>query len=545
MLIVVTERTGSDDKGKRDVEKRVMVRSVISSAILLLALALSSCGGGSGGGSTSGSLPPSRPAGKISGTAFDGLVVGGDVAIYDFSNGTKGALLGTAITDGNGLYSVSIVSTDKPILIEITNGFYIEEASGIQIQLDTAQGHKLLAVQLYQSGMPVTSSATFFTTLATGLAQYFVHTQGLTVTSAILTANQQISAWAGFDIEKTTPRDVVNPANTAPFLSDGLRYGFVSAAISELTQQVHVAAGQAAHSTWPSIAFVQKAYDDIRADGVLDGQGASGALSLGGLPLNGDVYRATLAERMLQFVVGGRNNTSLAFDDVLPFATSFDHYTDALFGNQTARDIRMTAPTVNQFLPAEGDVISGSYNANALVSDAYGIAQVQYFVDGNFVATAGSPTEPVRAINTLNFANGTHAVSIHVTNLMGNTTVVTHNVTIANGSVSVGVPAYVRLDDLGSNYACVYNVAINDGAGVGIASVVQNGISVATQLPHTTTLQLSVATGASSACVGVAVTAVDNLGSSNTRRFGAYFSTTGGGRLGPLVHHCSVGAVCT
>ena len=165
-------------------------------------------------------------AGPVSGTALDGLIIDGDVKIYDFTGAVKGALLGSGKTDNKGLYSISIISPDRPILIEIDGGFYIEEATGVQIQVDRALGYKLSAVQLYQSGVPVTMNATFFTTVATGLVEYQVLNQGVAIDNAILSANQQMSSWAGFDIETTVPVDVSDPINASPFLTDELRYGF-------------------------------------------------------------------------------------------------------------------------------------------------------------------------------------------------------------------------------------------------------------------------------------------------------------------------------
>ncbi len=148
----------------------------------------------------------------MTGTAFDGLIIGGDVSIYDFTGAVKGALLGSGKTDNKGLYSISIISPDRPILIEIEGGFYLEEASGLKVQMDRAKNYKLSAVQFYQSGVPVTMNATFFTTIATGLVEYLVQTQGVAINNAVLQANQQVSSWAGFDIETTVPVDVSVPS---------------------------------------------------------------------------------------------------------------------------------------------------------------------------------------------------------------------------------------------------------------------------------------------------------------------------------------------
>ena len=89
--------------------------------VICLAFLLTACGGGgaSSSGSTWGSLPPTRPAGTVSGVAFDGVVSGGTVSIYDFSSGARGDLLGSGQTGTDGRFAISIVSSDTPILIEV------------------------------------------------------------------------------------------------------------------------------------------------------------------------------------------------------------------------------------------------------------------------------------------------------------------------------------------------------------------------------------------------------------------------------------------
>ena len=94
--------------------------------VLLFSLAfLTACGGGGGGGST-GPTGSTIPVGSVSGTAFDGLILNGTVSVYDFSTGAKGALLGQATTDGNGLYALSLQVESRPVLVEITGGYYVE-----------------------------------------------------------------------------------------------------------------------------------------------------------------------------------------------------------------------------------------------------------------------------------------------------------------------------------------------------------------------------------------------------------------------------------
>ena len=103
---------------------------------------LAACGGGAGNES-SGSSPTGStiPVGVVSGTSFDGLIIGGTVSVYDFTTGAKGALLGQTTSDGNGLYSLSLQVESRPVLVEITGGYYVEEAGvpGSSTQVSLSQ----------------------------------------------------------------------------------------------------------------------------------------------------------------------------------------------------------------------------------------------------------------------------------------------------------------------------------------------------------------------------------------------------------------------
>lgn len=445
------------------------LRSILG--VTVLAGALAACGGGSGGSvdDDTTNLPEPRPQAIVSGVAFDGLIIGGTVEVFDFTGGTKGQKLGSDITDGSGLYSITLSTSDKPILIEISGGYYIEEATGKQIQVDKSQGHKLLAIEYYESGRPIEVSATFFSTVATGYAEYLIG-QGMGAETAIERAYQQVDAWAGFNTRITVPLAVDKSENVTPFLTNGHSYGFVSAAISELTRVAGAETPNGEHNYYSSILFILSAYKDIKYDGILDGRTENGAVSFANLNINANTYRDLVALRMLQFVQSDRNETGLSFDEILPFASSYNLFSDEIFGYVDAPDITLAEPTVSQFLPAEGETISGGYGASAIVSDDYGLATVEYFVDGQFVAGA-NPNNPARNIDTFNFTNGAHTMTIVVTNVMGNSVSETHNITINNGSLAFQVSGSYSytVDDIASiPPACDVPIKVTDTTGLGV-----------------------------------------------------------------------------
>lgn len=81
---------------------------------------LASITGGSGGSSNG-----------LSGLISAGPISGATVSVYALNpNGTRGALLGSAISDGSGNYSVNVSANAGPVVIEAVGGSYNEEADG-------------------------------------------------------------------------------------------------------------------------------------------------------------------------------------------------------------------------------------------------------------------------------------------------------------------------------------------------------------------------------------------------------------------------------
>lgn len=446
------------------------MKTAIKSIALAGALAMTGCGGG-GGGSVEDSdrnLPDSRPVASVSGIAFDGLIIDGDVRVYDFTGATKGQLLGTGRTNGQGLYSVSLSTSDKPVLVEIDGGYYIEEATGVQVQVDKTKGRKMVAVEYYESGKSIELAATFFSTVATGLVEFMVHDQGLSTEVAIVRAYAQVDEWAGFDTRRTTPLDVSRAANSTPYLTDGHRYGFVPAGISQFTRQVGEATGDGVHDVYSSIAFIQTAYADVRGDGKLDGFDNRERLNFGNIAVSANTYRDVLAMRMLQFVRGDRNQTGLGFDDVLPFASQINTYAGELFDNVAAPDITESVPIISQMTPATGTVMSGTYPVSVISSDPYGISSIHVYVGDRFVVAAAL-NDQTADIDTRNFTNGNYVLRVEVTNFMGNTVSAARNITINNGQLSLAGSGEHRTSwSSSSAFTCNANFRVNDSTGLGV-----------------------------------------------------------------------------
>jgi hypothetical protein len=381
-----------------------------------------SCGGGGGGG-----VPPARDDRTIGGVAFDGPVLNGTVNIFDFTGGTKGELLATGPSDGNGHYSLSLRIGSRPILVEVAAGRYVEEASRTVVNFAPGQVLRAVYNYNYEAGTDFQVAVTYYTNIATGLAEYLVST-GVAVADAVAQANQRIQAMTGVDITAVQPLDVTDADNKSTELSPGLRYGFLTSSISQWTKWVSEQNGLPPHNPYSSLFFAQLAYDDIKFDGVLDGlagdsDGAAKQLALGNVDVDGNVYRNELALNVVVIGASEHNVTGIPASQLIEVANAFSSSAsvEGLFPADTpAAPFADAVPIVGNVSPTEGQLVAGTLAASAAVADQVGLAKVEFFVDGNLAGTASNLSFPAADIVTAALADGAHTLRIVATNVLGN-----------------------------------------------------------------------------------------------------------------------------
>lgn len=210
-------------------------------AAALMVTMLSACGGGSDSSTSSSS---------ISGLASKGPIKNGTVKVYALaSDGTQGTVpLGTTTTSPvDGTYSVDIGSYSGNVIVEVTGGTYIDEAtSAIKDNI------KLRAALTGATGN-VTMAVTPLTELA-------VKKAGTLETSSIEAANTVVSTLAGVNIVSTIPADV----STAPGSTvDDTTYGLMLATISQM-------ASDTGKSVEQIIDSLNNDFTDNSNDGILN-----------------------------------------------------------------------------------------------------------------------------------------------------------------------------------------------------------------------------------------------------------------------------------
>jgi hypothetical protein len=201
--------------------------SILLPIFLWASLFLAGCGGG---GSGTSDVPQAQTGSTITGVASKGLIAGGVVSVYAIdANGQKVTPeLATTTTGNDGTYSLSIDSTG-PILVEITGGSYLDEATGSTRQI----GQPLRAALPSVDG-DIQIAITPLTEIAVRMAQ----AGGSFSSNTIASANNLLSQLLGVDgdIVGTQP---ANPGSAAAFgqaSTESQNYALLLAAISQMSE---------------------------------------------------------------------------------------------------------------------------------------------------------------------------------------------------------------------------------------------------------------------------------------------------------------------
>jgi hypothetical protein len=219
-------------------------------------------------------------------------------------------------------------------------------------------------------------------------------------------------------------------SNASATLTPELKYGFLAGAISMWTYNNAPTAAVAHLPPYTSIDFAQLLYQDISADGLLDGigldsTGATAPLSFGTTLLGVDVYRKELGVAMVQMARDANNKTGLDGATVLPFAQLYVSSTDRMFNNIVP--IPIIAPVVTITGPAANSWSRKNISVTGNINSSVGLKVAELIVDGISVATATNLTSPAFllnnspafSLNTANYADGAHTISVRATDYAG------------------------------------------------------------------------------------------------------------------------------
>jgi hypothetical protein len=251
--------------------------------------------------------------GTMAGTATKGPVANATVTASAVTSGAKGAQLGTAQTDAQGHFTMQLGAHSGPVLVEMRNGTYADEATNATMPMQPTDVMTCV-VPSFAAGSSTTIQVTPLTSMAQSMAQAMPG--GMTETN-IGTANANVGSYFSVDdILHTAPMDPLVAGSGAGAPQSMKNYGMSIAAMSQYASTIGM--------TTSSSGIVTLMMQDS-SDGVMNGMMGSTPISMSGMGgmMGGGNMPATsgtsdLAAAMSQFIASGMNSSGVSMADMQP-----------------------------------------------------------------------------------------------------------------------------------------------------------------------------------------------------------------------------------
>lgn len=436
-------------------------------------------GTGCGGGTNSGKDAPDI-GGSVSGYGIDGLIINGDVSIYSYS-GAKGSLLATAKTDTKGQFSATIGNYSGPILIEVRNGYYIEEASGYRIDLNV--GDYLSAVAFYSAGGSLSNvMVTPLTTLAASLAGYY-QGAGDNVSNAINKANTALSSLILLNVLDTYPADLTDDKNRPGSLTNSAMYGVVLAGLSQMSADISAQNNTQPHRVYNSMALTKALANDI-SDGKLNGKKVADDIFLGIIKLDSYTMRRTLGVAAINFMNTTYNKSGLGRGDVENYLSQIAANSGSLFPSENAPlPIDDVSPTVAFTEPAANSFAAGRLRVRVVATDFSDIKALTVtspsFPNTIFFDYDSTANVYMLEVDTTTIADGNLTFNVNATDVADNTSAASLTVVVDNTRPQINITSPANGSFTNLNAVTVTGTITDAGSGVASINFIWNSQSTA------------------------------------------------------------------
>jgi hypothetical protein len=246
-------------------------------------------------------------AGKVSGTVFNGPMSQGMVTAFAINNGSRGAQIASTTIDPSGGFSMSPGSYSGSMMLQVTGGRFIDEATGTMMNMGA--GDVMTAVMTgFASGAQVSGICI---TAITSMAQTRAAAMSGGMTDANITAANTVvgNYFMMTRILDTRPIDMTmaGSGTAGGVTQDQMNHGAAIAAMSQAAKRLGM--------TTTSYAFVTSMMNDA-SDGMMNGMMGSSSIPMGGGMMGGGMMgsrtgTSDLATDMTAFLGSAMNHSGL------------------------------------------------------------------------------------------------------------------------------------------------------------------------------------------------------------------------------------------
>jgi len=289
---------------------------ILSGGLTLIVLTISlgllaGCGGGGsstvgdGGG---GGTPTLN--GAISGTAIKGPVANATVTAFSINaNGAAGGVIGTGKTDAHGNFSISVGDYLGPMMLRMTGGTYMDEATGMNMNMGQNDALTCVIPSMTAGSMMSGIQMTPLTSMAQGMAQNMPG--GMTQSNISQANNSMGNYFSVNDILHTVPMNPNVDGSGATADQNMKNYGMTIAAMSQYANMIGM----------PNSSGMVAAMMNDASDGHMNGMmGNSGVMMgggmMGGTRMSPNAGITGLANAMMQFTQAPMNKSGVTVQDM-------------------------------------------------------------------------------------------------------------------------------------------------------------------------------------------------------------------------------------
>jgi len=236
---------------------------------------------------------------SITGLASAGPIVAGTVNVYALkTDGTRGTLLDTEMTDATGTFTLSVAPQSGPVEVSITGGVYLEESQGVYLPM----GDHELRLWLPSTANLTSLTVTPLTELAVNRVQKLSRSANLATN--IQGVNTLMATAAGLQTILSPPADPTKTLSDPA--SDAAKYALLLAGISQYAHD---------HSLADSFEVMDALITDFQNDGMFDGKDGQTPLTFPSTSATvpPSLWQSGLAASMTTFA-NGSHGTQVGFD---------------------------------------------------------------------------------------------------------------------------------------------------------------------------------------------------------------------------------------
>jgi len=229
------------------------------------------------------------------------------VTAFGIGNGQMGSQIGTATTDANGNFTMTVAGHTGPVMLQVNGGHYTDEATGASMAMTAGDVMTAAMPGIAAGGSYGGIQVTPVTAMAQAMASRMAG--GMTDTN-IAAANDALGRYfAVADILHTQPMNPLVTGSGTTASEDARNYGMTLAAMSKYAQSQGLSS---------SSAMVTLLMNDA-ADGVMNGRGGAGQISMpmGGM-MGGGMMSPSAGTKDLAGAMTGFMNSNMNASGVTP-----------------------------------------------------------------------------------------------------------------------------------------------------------------------------------------------------------------------------------